>query len=299
MSRVSEESGGRGADEPRDIPRAGWKAIVSQVAKQIGEDNLSLVAAGSAFYVMLAIFPALAAIVSIYGLFANPETVQQQVQAVQGVLPPQAGQLVDQQLNRIASTGGRALGLGALVGFVVALWSATKGVKSLMTALNIVYGEREKRGFIKFNGEALLLTFVLLVFVVVALVGIAFVPVAIGAGFSGRLAAVSDWLRWPLLGIASIVVLDVLYRYAVCRAHGQWRWVTWGAVAATCLWLGGSALFSWYVSSFGSFNQTFGSLAAVAVLMMWLWLSAFFVLLGGELNAEIERRTGRDTSKFD
>jgi membrane protein len=296
MAHAYARERGRHADAPHEIPAAGWLDILRRVKQQLAEDNLSLVAAGAAFYGLLAIFPALAALVSLYGLFTDPQTVEQQMQSVQSMLPQAAGQLIQQQLTRIASTGGGALTIGAVIGFVLALWSSKKGVSSIMTALNIVYDEEEKRGFLKLNALALLLTFGLLLFVIVALVAIAFVPTALGSGASGPLGTIVNWLRWPLIAVASIFVLDVLYRYGASRENAEWRWVTWGAAVATLLWLGGSALFSWYVSSFGSYNETYGSVAAVAVLMMWLWLSTYFVLIGAELNAEMEHQTSKDTT---
>jgi membrane protein len=296
MAHAHARGRGRSAEAPHEIPAAGWLDILRRVKQQLAEDNLSLVAAGAAFYGLLAIFPALAALVSLYGLFTDPETVQRQMQAVQSVLPPESAQLIQQQLTRIVSTGGGALTIGAVVGFVLALWSAKKGVSAIMTALNIVYDEEEKRGFVKLNALALLLTLGLLVFIIIALVAIAFVPAALGVGASGPLATIVNWLRWPIIAVASIFVLDVLYRYGASRENAEWRWVTWGAAAATLLWLGGSALLSWYVSSFGSYNKTYGSVAAIAVLMMWLWLSAYFVLLGAELNAEMEHQTAKDTT---
>lgn len=296
MAHAQSRGRGRSAESPRQIPPRGWMDILRRVKQQVAEDNLSLVAAGAAFYGLLAIFPALAALVSLYGLFTDPQTVEQQVQSVQGMLPPAAAQLIQQQLTRIASTGGGALTIGAVVGLVLAIWSAKKGVSSIMTALNIVYDEDEKRGFIKLNVLALLLTLGLLLFVIVALVAIALIPAVIGGGQSGTLATIVNWIRWPIIALASILVLDVLYRYGASRESAEWRWVTWGAVVATLLWLGGSALFSWYVSSFGSYNETYGSVAAVAVLMMWLWLSTYFVLLGAELNAEMEHQTAKDTT---
>jgi membrane protein len=288
---------GRYAERPRDFPRPAWGDVLRRVKTAISEDNLTLVAAGAAFFGLLAIFPALAALVAIYGLFTDPSTVGQQMDAIGGFMPGEAREVIGAQLEGVASAGGTALSFGAGLAFLFALWSASKGVKSLMTALNIVYDEREERGFIKLNAVALGLTLAVLVFVLVALIAIAILPAIVGMlGLPPLIENLARWLRWPLLGAIAVGILAVLYRYAPSRARPEWRWVLWGAVAATVLWLIGSALFSLYVSNFGNYNETFGSVAAVVVLMMWFYLSAFFVLLGGELNAEIEHQTARDTT---
>lgn len=288
---------GRYAERPRDFSRPAWGDVLRRVKSSTSEDNLSLVAAGAAFYALLAIFPALAALVAIYGLFTDPATVTQQLDRVADIIPDEARMILESQLQRVASAGSTALSIGAAASFLFALWSASKGVKSLMTALNIVYGEREERGFIKFNGTALLLTLVVLAFVLVALVAVAVVPAIAGLlNLPPVVEGLVRWLRWPLLGAAAVGILAVLYRYGPSRARPQWRWVIWGAVAAAVLWLIGSALFSLYVSNFGSYNETFGSVAAVIVLMMWFYLSTYSVLLGGELNAELEHQTARDTT---
>lgn len=288
---------GRTAQSPREFGAPAWGDILKRVKTAIGADNLSLVAAGSAFYALLALFPALGAVVALYGLFNDPAAVTAQVQQLGDVIPQEARNIIETQLQRVSGAGGTALSIGAAVSFLLALWSSSKGVKSLMTALNIVYGEEETRGFIKLNAVALGLTLALLVFVVLSLVAVAVLPAVIGMlGLQGVAETLARWLRWPLLGVVAVGVLAVLYRYAPDRARPQWRWVVWGAVVATLLWLLGSALFSLYVTNFGSYNETFGSVAAIVVLMMWFYLSALFVLIGGELNAEMERQTRRDTT---
>src|SRR5690606_6626334 len=281
---------GRYGEPSRDLSRPAWRDVLRRVRAETSEDNLSLVAAGAAFYALLAVFPALAALVAVYGLFTDPATVGEQLEAVSDILPGEARNLITAQLERIASAGGTALSVGAAVSFLIALWSASKGVKSLMTALNIVYGEKERRGFLKLNALALLLTLVVLGFVVVALVAVAVLPAVVGMlNLPPLIEGLARWLRWPLLGAVAVGILSVLYRYAPARARAGWRSVVYGAAAATALWLVGSALFSLYVSNFGRYNETFGSVAAPVVLMLWFYLSAYFVLLGGELNAELER----------
>ena len=290
MAQAQAESVPYGQRAPKPT-WAEWKDVLKRVKTEMAEDNLSLVAAGAAFYALLGIFPALAALVALYGLFTDPATVGAQMDRAADVMPEEARSVIAAQLERVASAGGTALGIGAVVSFLFTLWSSSKAVKSLMQALDIVYGEKEKRGFIAFNATALLLTCVVLLFVVIALISVAVIPILIGLlNLPPLIEGLATWLRWPLLGVIAVGILAVLYRYAPSRTRPEWRWVLRGATAAAILWLIGSALFSLYVSNFGSYNETFGSFAAVIVLMMWFYLSAFFVLLGGELSAELQKR---------
>jgi membrane protein len=289
---------GRSAERPSQLPAAGWRDILWRVKAEMAQDNLSLVAAGVAFYALLALFPAIAAVVSIYGLVAEPQTVEQQLQSVSHILPQEARGIVEEQLKRVTASGSTALGLGAIVSLLLAIWSANKGTQSLITALNIVYDEDEKRGFIWFNVISLALTVGMFLFLIVCLGAIAALPALIGnLSLPEVVRQLAVWLRWPILGVAFVVALAALYRFAPSRDEPRWRWVSPGAVVATVLWLIASGLFSWYVSSFGNYNETYGSLGAVAVLMMWFWLSALIVLLGAELNAEMEHQTERDTTR--
>jgi membrane protein len=288
---------GRTAERPSELPAAGWRDILWRVWAEMTEDNLSLVAAGVAFYGLLAIFPGIAAAVSIYGLIVDPQTVGEQMSDMGQVLPQESRGIIEEQLTRVTSTGSTALGLGAILGLLLALWSANKGTQALMTALNIVYDEQEKRSFVWLNVISLALTLGIILFMIICLAAIAALPALIGSlGLPEVVQQLVTWLRWPILGIAFVIALAVLYRYGSSRHEPRWRWVSWGAVLATIVWLMGCSLFSWYVSNFGSYNETYGSLGAVAVLMMWLWLSALIVLLGAELNAEMEHQTERDTT---
>jgi len=298
MATEAQAARGRAADTPRQIPAAGWRDVLWRTKGEMSRDNLSLVAAGVAFYALLAIFPAIAAIVSIYGLVADPQTVEQQLAAISHVLPEQARSIIEEQLTRVTSGASTALGFGAILGLLLTIWSANKGTQSLITALNIVYDEEEKRGFVRLTLISLGLTLGILLFLIVCIAAIAVMPALFGnLGLPEDIRQLASWLRWPILGLAFVIGLAVFYRFAPSRDAPRWRWVSWGAVAATVLWLIGSALFSWYVSSFGSYNETYGSIGAVVVLMMWFWLSALIVLLGAELNAEMEHQTGRDTTR--
>lgn len=288
---------GRGATRPRDIPKRGWRDIAVRVKDQLSEDNVDMIAAGVAFYLFFAIFPALLAALSIYGLFANPEQVTQQIEALAAYLPAQAQQIITDQLTRIAQASGQALGWGVGIGILIALWSAMKGIKALMTAFNITYDESEDRGFLKFNLIAFGLTLFILVFGLVVLVVIAVIPPLLSAL---DLEASMHWIvtlaRWPILFVLVMTVLAVLYRFAPSRARPRWGWATAGAFVATALWLLASLAFSLYVSNFADYNQMYGTLAAVVILLFWFYISSYVVLLGAELNSEMERQTRRDTT---
>jgi membrane protein len=249
----------------------------------VKEDNVSLLAAGIAFYAMLAIFPAIIALVTIYGMVADPAQVESQVGEFAKSLPAGADQLITEQLKNVVNAGQQSLSIGLALSLLAVLWSVSSGVQGLVKALNVVYDERETRGFVKLRGLSLLLTLGAIVVAVVALILITVFPGVVDnleLGQAGKLAA--SVVRWVVLALLVLVA--------------RWRWVSGGAVVALVLWLLGSIGFSWYVDNFGKYNQTYGALAAVIILLLWLYLSAFAVLLGAELDAETERQTARDTT---
>ncbi len=295
--RGSAEGRRREAIDPRALGKSGWKDTLGRVRGEIRRDNLTMVAGGVAFYAFFALFPALAAIVAIYGLVADPQEVQQQVQALGGAVPAGVRDIVQQQLDRVASGSRAALGWGLVASLLITLWSANKGMKGLVDALDIVYDAKDERGFLKKNGLTLLLTLgaIVAAVAVIALV-VAIPPVlnALGLGGGGRVLV--QVLRWVLLAGLLLFGLSVLYRFGPHRHQPKWRWVSPGAVAAVLLFILASVAFSIYVASFGSYGKVFGSLAAVAILLMWMYIGAFAVLLGGELNAEAERQTRRHTT---
>ncbi len=267
-----------------------WWTLARRVKDDVAADNVSIIAGGAAFFGLLALFPALAAAVALYGLFTDPASVSAQLDLLAGIVPDAARMVLAEQLQRITSAADRSLGIGAVIALLLALWSAAKGVKSLMVALNVVYHEQERRGFFKLNGTAILLTLTMLLVVPFALTTVAVLPALVDRlPLPDLVATAARWLRWPLLALVAVGAIGVLYRFGAARTRPRPKWSWPGAIVATVLWLGASALFSWYVSSFGSYNETYGSLAAIALLMMWFWLSTYAVLLGGEVNAEIEQ----------
>ncbi|HEX5096732.1 MAG TPA: YihY/virulence factor BrkB family protein [Acidimicrobiia bacterium] len=288
---------GRGSAEPSDILARGWKDVLVRVKREAKDDNLSLLSGGVAFFAMLSLVPALIAVVSIYGLVADPSDVERQAREYTRALPDEARDLVIQQLRNVVNSSSGGLGLAAIGGIFLALWSASSAVKHLITAVNTIYEEDEGRGFVKVRGLSLLLAVGAAVFIVGAILLIAVLPSALGDSSLGTAARwIFNVLRWPLLAVGMIFALAVVYRVGPDRDDPKWRWISWGAVFATIAWIIASVLFSIYTSNFGSYNETYGSLGAVIVLMLWLYLSALLVLLGAELNSEIEHQTARDTT---
>lgn len=292
----SEDGRGRSATTPSEIPARGWKDILLRVYQGISDDRILANAGAVTFYVLLAIFPGIAALVSIYGLFvANPGSISSGLGALSGVLPGGAVAVIHEQLARLTSKGGGSLSIGFAIGLLVALWSANGGVKGLFDALNVVYGEEEKRSFLKLTAISFAFTLAILALAIVALAAIVVFPIILHH-LPGAIGVIFDFARWPALLVLVTVVLALVYRYGPSRTEPRWRWITWGSAFAALAWLAASGLFTWYAANFGTFNKTYGSLGAVVGFMIWIWISSIVVLIGGKLNAEIEHQTARDST---
>lgn len=292
------DSKGHNAATPRQIPKAGWWDILKRVYAQSASKNLSIVAAGIAFFAMLAIFPGLIALVAVYGLVADPATIQHEIDAVHGIIPGEAQKIISTFLTTLIHSSSSRLGIGLVLSILFALWSARAGTVSLMEGLNIAYEEPEKRGTIRYEVVALAMTIAIIVFAVVALGLIAAVPAVVDLmPVSGPVKTIGVIAPWPLLIILAILGLAATYRFAPSRREAKWRWVTVGSVTATLFWIIASIGFSFYVQKFGSYDKTFGSLGAVVVLLTWFYLTAYMVLIGACMNAEMERQTARDTTE--
>lgn len=292
----AEADRGRQASTPTEIPAKGWKDIALRAYHDIGENRLSLIAAGVTFFTLLAIFPAVAALVSCYGLVADASTINDQLASLQGILPQGALEIVGDQVKRLNEQGNTTLGFSLLISIALSVWSANGGVKHVFDALNLVYNEREKRNFLVLNLVSLAFTAGALLFLLLALAAVVVVPVVLE--FVG-LGADAWWLallRWPVLLLAVLLGLALLYRYGPSRDAPRWRWVTPGGALAAVLWIVASLLFSWYVGHFGSYNKTYGSLGAAIGFMTWIWLSTMIVLAGAQVNAEMEHQTAEDTT---
>ncbi len=296
---VTEAGRGRTADQPAEIPAKGWKDIAWRVFGNIQNDRVLLIAAGVTYYALLALFPATAALVSLYGLFADASTISEQLRLVSGFLPDGALEVIGDQVKRIASQGQATLGTAFLGTLVFALWGANAGTKAIFDALNIIYKEREKRSFIRLTLWSMAFTIGAIALMLLAFAGVVAVPVALSLlGVpDGSGTSLLTLLRWPVLYVVVLFGLACLYRYGPSRTKPQWRWVSWGSAIAGGIWLVGSLLLSWYVANFGNYNATYGSLGAVIGFMVWIWLSTIIVLLGGEINAEMEHQTAKDTTE--
>jgi membrane protein len=284
------------ASKPTEIPAKGWKDIALRTYRDVGENRIMLVAAGVTFFALLAIFPAIAALVSVYGLVADASTINEQLASLQGILPQGALDIISDQVKSLDEKGNATLGLSLIIGIVLSVWSANGGMKHIFDALNLVYNEREKRNFFVLNLVSLAFTAGALVFLILALGAVVVLPVVFEFIGIGKDAWWLALLRWPVLLLAVLGGLAVLYRYGPSRDAPRWRWVTGGSAVAAVLWLGGSLLFSWYVANFGSYNKTYGSLGAAIGFMTWIWISTTIVLLGAQVNAETEHQTAEDTT---
>jgi membrane protein len=290
-------SHGRHARSPWQIPLAGWKDILWRTYHEVDEDRLLAVSGGVVFFVLLAIFPSITAFVSIYGLFSSPVHVADDLQPLLLVVPSDAAHFLIGEVQRIAAKSTPSLGLATGFSLVLALWSANAGTKSLLDALNVAYGEKEKRGFIRLNLTAFTFTIGMIVFLMLAAAAVIVVPVAVSyLGLGGLSESLWLLLRWPVLFLIVVGGLSILYRYGPSRTEAKWRWLTVGSLCATILWLVASLLFAWYLTNLADYNGTYGSLGAVIGLLTWLWLSVIAVLLGAELDAEIEHQTARDST---
>jgi membrane protein len=288
---------GRQAERPSEIPVRGWLDILKRTLERFGKDRILLISAGVTFYLLLAMVPALAAFLSLYGLFFAPEDVGRHLDRLAAIAPQGTLDLVGREANRIVSQGGGTLSVALATGFLISLWSANAGMKAIIEGLNVAYGETEKRSFLQLNLQSLVLTVGAMAALLVMIAGLAIVPLVLAAlAPAPAVSALITIGRWPVLLALVVVAVAVLFRFGPSREKPRWRWITWGSAGAALVWLAGSLLFSWYVANFGQYGATYGSLGAVIALMTWMWLSTTVILLGAELNAEIEHQTERDTT---
>jgi membrane protein len=297
MQRAQEPHRGRHATQPLQIPWKGWYDILWRTYQEMQQDRLLSIAGGVSFFALLAIFPAITALVSAYGLFFNPATIAYDIGQLSDLVPANVLTIVHEQATRIASNNSQTLSVGLVIGILVSLWSAMSGVKAAIDALNVIYEQRESRSFIKLNLVALAFTLFGFAAFLLAMATIVVLPLILSPiGFGSLTETVTRIARWPVLLIVLLLDLAILYRCGPDRRAARWQWVSIGSVFATLTWFVASFLFSWYLANFANYNATYGSLGAVVGLMIWLWISTAVVLLGAEFNAEIEHQTARDST---
>jgi membrane protein len=297
LKRAHEYGRGRHAIRPLQIPWTGWKDILWRTYAEMQSDRLLSIAGGVGFFVILAIFPAITALVSAYGLLFNASTITNNLSLLADIVPANVLSIVHEQAQRIGANSGRALSLGVVVGILVSLWSAMSGVKAMIDALNVIYEQQESRNFFKLSLVALVFTLCGFAALLLAIAAVVVLPLVLApVGHGSAAGTLTRFGRWPLLLLLLLIGLAGLYRYGPDRRAARWQWVSVGSVFAAVTWIVASYLFSWYLASFANYNATYGSLGAVVGLMMWLWISTILVLLGAELNAEIEHQTARDST---
>jgi membrane protein len=293
----SSSSRGRDATTPSDIPARGWKEILWRVYSEINEDRVMLIAAGVTYYLLLAMVPSLSALISIYGLFADPATVQEHAQALSGFVPGGGMEILNEQMERLAAGGRTTLGVTFAISLAIALWSANAGMKSLFQAMNVAYNERETRSFIKITAISLIFTLSAIVGVICMIGVVVVVPTVLG--FVG-LGSAAEWLirigSFVGLIILASLAAAALFRWGPDRENARWEWITPGTILSVVVVVAVSALFSYYVANFGSYNETYGSLGALIGFLTWIWLAVTILIVGAELNSEMEHQTAKDTT---
>ena len=295
--RSRQKERGRQAETPSEIPPKGWKDILYRVYQSLERDRIMLIAAGSTFYLLLALFPALAAFVSVYGFFADRAAVASNTSLLIGILPSDSINLIRTQLELLAAQETKLLSIGFFFGLSIAMWSANNGAKAIFEALNVAYNEKESRSFLRLNLVSFAFTLCVLFGTIVLITATAIFPSVLarvgGDSLSSSLLAL---LRWPAVFLIVGAATSITYRVAPDRKPAQWRWLSWGAVFSTTVWIVASAGFTYYLSNFADYNATYGALGAVAGLMVWIWISVIILIVGAEINAELEHQTEVDTT---
>lgn len=280
---------------PQDFSLGNWWKITKRVAQKIQRDNMSLIAAGVAFYFLLAVFPLLAAFISMYGFFVEQETLAQHISMLMGVIPEQSRSFLEQRIESLVSTDDRALSISFIVSFMLTIWSGGKGSVALITACNITYQENKRRSFIKMILARIVLTFATVLFMLLMLLLVVVIPLLIGDVNESN-QKMLGLITWPLLLLLFNLSLACLYKYAPHRSSAKWRWVLPGAFLATLFWLAGSFLFNLYITHYAGYDKTYGSMGGVIILLMWFYVTAYAVLLGAGINAAAELQTLHDTT---
>jgi membrane protein len=295
--RARQQGRGRHARAPSDIPAKGWRDVLYRIYNALWEDRIMLIAAGATFYLLLALFPALTAFVSLYGFLADRATVAGNTSMLIGILPMDSVNLIRSQLETLAAQDTKVLSLGFFIGLSVALWSTNNGIKAIFEALNVAYSEDESRSFLKLNLVSFAFTLTGMIFGIFLITALGMIPRLLTfVGLDGWNATLVSLARWPLTAIVVAGAISVVYRFGPDREQAKWRWLSWGSILSTLVWMIASAAFTFYLANFADYNATYGALGAVAGLMVWIWISVIVLILGAELNAELEHQTAIDTT---
>jgi membrane protein len=279
---------------PWELSPQSWRIVIAATLREFGKDRIPAAAAGVTFYILLALFPAISAFVSLYGLVSDVSDAQREIASLHGVMPGGVLSIIGAELTRLTQTSHNALSLAFAVSLAISIWSANAGMKALIDALNVAYEAAERRGFVALTGLSLAFTG--------GTIGLAVLVLSVAAAATGEVGdwgigagVLVAWLRWPLIVAGAIVAFSVLYRWGPCRPGASWVWITPGSVFAAVAWMAASGLFSWYVANFGHYDKTYGSLGAIVGCLTWVWLSLMILLLGAELNRELEKQAARET----
>lgn len=297
MGTTSSGERGHNAEKPTQIPKKGWKDIALRVKDRLKKDHVSLVSAGIAFYFFLAVFPPIVAGLSLYGLLMEPAQVEQQMGQLANILPERAYEMISDIFERQSEESESSLGWRLVLSILVSLWSANRGAKAVFQGVNITYDEIDERNFFKWTGITLLFTLggIIIGLIAIALV-VAFPTIIHKIGLPATLESIVQFLRWPILALIVAFSLTIVYKVAPYRQSPKFKWTSWGAIIATVVWLLGSLIFNLFLSNFSRFDNAYGSFAAVIILILWFYLTAFIILLGAEINSEMEHQTNRDTT---
>lgn len=298
--RARQRGVGREAEDPSEIPRRGWRDIVWRLYGRLVDDRVDLIAAGASFYLLLALFPALAAFVSLFGYFVQKEPLAESLLFLETVLPAESVRMIEGQLDALISQSRDVLSFGFITGFAIAFWFANRGIKALFQAMNVAFDEREKRNFFVLNLISFTFTLGAMIVAVSFIIGVGVVPAVFAIlGPDGGAEQAVRLLRWPVLFVTAMTGILLLYRFGPSRTGARLRWIGCGAALATVVWIATSIAFSWYLQNFANYNATYGSLGAVAIFMTWAWLSVYILIAGAEVSAEMEHQTAMDSTVGD
>lgn len=297
QAHEADEGRGRNADRPTEIPARGLKDVFWRLYQALSEDRVMLIAAGVTYYLLLAIFPAVSVLVSLYGFFSDPAAIAERISFLSSVMPPDALNIFLNQLRALVSTEKATLSVGLAGGIALALWSANNGMKALFEAMNVAYAENEKRSLLKLNLVSLGFTLGALLLLVVVIFAMGVVPAVLTyLWLGGFTEAIIRFVRWPAMLIFVGAGIMILYRFGPSREPAKLRWLTWGAVFAAVAWLGSSLAVSYYLANVADYNATYGTLGATVGFMVWTWISVVIVIVGAEINAELEHQTTKDST---